>query len=94
MLIEHFWHFWHFFLHFLAQFSHVISPDVPGLIDLKFYVRHPGEGLYQSYGNYADAAILSAERQGLLFLAAILAAAYYGYLSLDGFKYVIQVLLF
>ena len=48
-----------------AQFSNTISSEVPGPIDFKFYVRHPGEGLYQTYGNYADAAILSAERQGL-----------------------------
>ena len=27
-------------------------------------MRHPGEGLYQSYGNYAGAAILSEEYQG------------------------------
>ena len=41
--------------------SNTISSEVPGLIDFKFYVRHLGEG----YGNYADAAILLAERQGL-----------------------------
>ena len=29
------------------------------------YVTHPGEGLYQSYRNYAEAAMLSAERLGL-----------------------------
>ena len=49
---------------FSAQFSNAISSEVPGSIDFNFYVRHPGEGLYQGYGNYADAAILSAERQG------------------------------
>ena len=54
------------YLNFIsAQFSNAISSDVPRLIDCKFYVRHPGEGLYHSYGNYANATILSAERQGL-----------------------------
>ena len=51
-----------------AQFLNTISSEVPWPIDVKFYVRHPGEGLYQRYGiklNYADAAILSAERQSL-----------------------------
>ena len=41
-----------------------ISSEVRGLIDFKYYVRHHGEVLYQCYGNYADAALLSAERQG------------------------------
>ena len=45
-----------------AQFTNTISSEVHWLID---YVRHPGEDLYQSYGNYGDVAILSAERQGL-----------------------------
>ena len=49
---------------FSAQFSNAISSEVPGPIDFKFDVRHPGEGIYQSYGNYVDVAILSAERQG------------------------------
>ena len=49
---------------FSAQFSNAISSEVPGPIDFKFYVTHPGECLYQGYGNYADAAILSAELQG------------------------------
>ena len=44
-----------------AQFSNTISSEVPCLNDIKFYVRHHGEGLYQSDGNYANAAILSAE---------------------------------
>ena len=46
------------------KFSNAISSEVPRPVDLKFYVRHPGEGLFQRYGNYADAEILSAERQG------------------------------
>ena len=29
------------------------------------FMRYPGEGFYPSYGNYTDAAILSAEHQGL-----------------------------
>ena len=44
-----------------AQFSNTIFSAVPQPTDITFYVRHPGEGLYHSYGNYADAAILSAE---------------------------------
>ena len=48
-----------------AQFLNTISSEVPGPIYFQFYVRHPGEGLYNSYGNYTDAAILAAERQGL-----------------------------
>ena len=64
--------------HFLQWFLHFFSPifkfsENPGLIDFKFDVTHPGEGLYQSLGNYADAAILSAKRQGLL-------ASCYGFL--------------
>ena len=62
MLIDH---FLHFFPIFSATFSNTISSEVPGPIDFKCYVRHHGEGLYQSYANYADAAILSGERQGL-----------------------------
>ena len=42
---------------FSAQFSNAISSEVPGPIDFKFYVRHPGEVFYQSYQNYADSAI-------------------------------------
>ena len=34
-----------------TQFLNTFSSEVPRLIDIKFYVRHPGEGLYQSYGN-------------------------------------------
>ena len=49
----------------LAKFSNAISSEVPAPINFNFYVRHPGEGLYHSYGQYADAAILSAECQGL-----------------------------
>ena len=63
MLIKHFLPFLEWFLHFfrpIFKFSENRGP-----IDFKFDVRHPGEGLYQSYGNYADAAILSAERQCL-----------------------------
>ena len=30
-----------------AQFSNANSSEVPGPIDFKFYVRHPGEGLCQ-----------------------------------------------
>ena len=61
MLIEP---FLQFFFIFSAQFLNAISSEVPGPIDFKFYMRPPGEGLYQRYGNYANAAILSAERQG------------------------------
>ena len=31
-----------------------ISSEVPGPIDFKLYVRHHGEGLYESYGHDAD----------------------------------------
>ena len=31
--------------------SNAISSEVYGPIDLKFYVRHPGVGFNQSYGN-------------------------------------------
>ena len=48
----------------IEHFANAISSEVPGPIDLKFYVRHPGQGLYQHYGNYADVTILSAEQQG------------------------------
>ena len=40
-----------------AHFSNAISSEVPGLIDFKYYVKHPGESLDQSYGNCADSAI-------------------------------------
>ena len=63
MLIKHFLSFLQWFLHL---FSSIFKfSENPGLIDFKFYARHPGEGLYQRYGNYADPAILSAEHQGL-----------------------------
>ena len=41
-----------------AKFSTAISSEVPGLIDFKFDMRHHGEGLYQSYGNYTDSTII------------------------------------
>ena len=53
-----------FFNIFSAQFSDAISSEVPEPVDFKFYVNHPVKGLYQSYGNYAEAAILSAEHPG------------------------------
>ena len=54
----------YFFL-FLAMVSSFFPPNFqisekPGPVDFKCYVRHHGEGLSQNYGNYADAAILSA----------------------------------
>ena len=39
------------------QFSNAIFSEVPGPIHFICYVRHPGEGLSQSYGNCADSAI-------------------------------------
>ena len=63
MLIEHFLPFLQLFLYFVSQIFKFSENPWP--IDFKCQVRHPGEGLYQSYGNYADAAILSAEHQVL-----------------------------
>ena len=40
-----------------VNFSNTISSKIPTPIDFKFYVRHHGEGLNQSYGNYADSTI-------------------------------------
>ena len=51
-----------YFIFISAKFPNTISSEVPGVIDFKCYVRHPGEGLYQSDGNYADPPILSVER--------------------------------
>ena len=45
-------HFLQLFLHFSAKFSNTICSEVPEPIDFKFYVRHPGVGPYQNYGNY------------------------------------------
>ena len=59
MLIEHVLLFLQLFLH---SFSLIFKfSEIPGPIDFKFDVRYPGESLYQRYGNYADAVILSAE---------------------------------
>ena len=38
-------------LNIFCNFFHFFSPNWP--INFKFYVRHSGEGLYQSYRNYA-----------------------------------------
>ena len=46
-----------FFINFC---SNAISSEVYGPNGFKYYVRHPGEGIYQSYGNYADATIFSS----------------------------------
>ena len=56
--------FLQFCLHFFSPISNAISSEVTGLFDFKLYVRHPVEGPYHSYGNYADAVIFSAGHQG------------------------------
>ena len=61
MLIEHSLAFFvNLSSFFQPNCSNTISSEVPRLIDVIFYVTHSGVGLYQSYGNYVDAAILSA----------------------------------
>ena len=35
-----------------TKYSNAINSDVYGLIGFKFYVRHPGVGLYHKYGNF------------------------------------------
>ena len=61
MLIEHFWHFLQLFLHGFSPIFKV--SENPGRLTSNF-MRHPGEGLYQSYGKNANVAILSAEHHG------------------------------
>ena len=39
-------------------FVQMLYPELYRPIGLKFYMRHPGVGLYQNYGNYADSAVL------------------------------------
>ena len=50
MLIQQFVHFCQQFLHFFSGlFSNAISSEVRGPIDFKFYVRHPGEGVFNLF---------------------------------------------
>ena len=46
------------FFIFSAHFLSAIYSEVPGPIDFKFYVRHPGVGVYHTYGNYVNSAIV------------------------------------
>ena len=38
--------------------SNAISSEVHGPIGLNFYLRHPGVGLYERYGNYDFGSVI------------------------------------